>query len=104
MRSPLSRLPLDIGVVVALAWLMSAAVVTLIYGPILGLRGWIWLGVHHVLCGVGCTHELTRGWKRRRVRLNAARSALDPEDGSESPPLQTPTAPGDPRADSAETR
>ena len=70
-----ARLPVALRVVVALAWLLIAVAVTILYGPVLGLRGWIWLGVHHVLCGVGCTHELVRGWRRRRARLSAARSA-----------------------------
>lgn len=57
----------DVGFVVALAWLTSAGVVTVIWGGGLGLRGWIWLGLHHVLCVAGCSHELRRAWARRQA-------------------------------------
>ena len=60
----------DGGVIVALAWLFVAVGVTVVFGAKLGLRGWIWLGLHHVVCVVGVTHELWRGWKRRKRRLN----------------------------------
>jgi len=57
----------DVGVIIALVWLMVAAAVTVLYGPQLGLRGWLWLGFHHVLCLLGASHELWRVWRRRRL-------------------------------------
>ena len=65
------RRNLDVGVVAALAWILVAAGVTVLVGPHLGLRGWAWLGVHHLLCAVGSGHELRRGWKRARARRAA---------------------------------
>ncbi|GEM_PF-2414259 len=59
--------------IIALVWLMVAAAITALYGPRLGLRGWIWLGIHHVVCGVGTSHELLRAWRRRRAAVSAAR-------------------------------
>lgn len=59
----------DVGVIIAVAWLATALWVTLFLGPRLGLRGWLLLGIHHVICIPGCTHELWRGWKRRKKRL-----------------------------------
>lgn len=58
---------LDIGVIVAIAWLAAALGVSLVFGPRLGLRGWIWLGLHHVVCAIACAHELRRGWRRRKL-------------------------------------
>ncbi len=56
---------IDIGALAALVWLAIAVFVSLVFGPLLGLRGWAWLGVHHALCIVGCTHELIRASRRR---------------------------------------
>jgi hypothetical protein len=61
---------LDLGVIVALAWIFCAVAITVLFGATLGLRGWGWLLVHHLLCVVGCTHELLRGWKRRKLPLD----------------------------------
>lgn len=52
------RRPVNIGQVLALAWLFAAVGVTVVFGPQLGARGWLWLGAHHLLCLVGVTHEL----------------------------------------------
>lgn len=52
----------DIGRTVALAWIVVAVGVTVAIGPSLGLRGWLWLGLHHVLCAAGAGHEL---WRKR---------------------------------------
>lgn len=68
----------DLGVVVALAWILSAVGLTVVFGPLLGLRGWGWLLVHHLLCAVGATHELRRGWRRHRARKAASLVAADP--------------------------
>lgn len=54
---------MDLGVVVALTWLTLAIGATILFGPMLGLRGWLWMGLHHLLCAVGVSHEL---WRKRR--------------------------------------
>ena len=65
---------LDYGVGFAIGWLIFAVIVSIGLGPQLGLRGWAWLGVHHVICLIGCTHELRRGWRRRRSKLSMGAS------------------------------
>ena len=57
----------DLGTVIALSWAGVAIGVTLVFGPVLGLRGWAWLLVHHLLCVIGVSHELWRARKRRRA-------------------------------------
>ncbi len=42
---------------------------TVLIGGQIGLRGWFWLGLHHVLCVAGVSHELRRGWRRREQHL-----------------------------------
>lgn len=64
----------DFGALAALTWLAFAVLVTVVFGPLLGLRGWAWLGLHHLLCVVGCTHELRRAQQRKAAR---ARDALE---------------------------
>lgn len=44
--------------VLAAAWLLTAAGLTVLIGPSLGWRGWIWLGTHDLLCLVGAGWEL----------------------------------------------
>jgi len=61
----------DPGLVVALAWPLAAVGLTVAIGPSLGLRGWLWLGAHHLLCAVGCGHELWRAWAQRAPRAPA---------------------------------
>ena len=34
--------------------------------PKTGLRGIAWLVLHHILCVVGCAHEIRRAWYRRK--------------------------------------
>lgn len=60
---------LDLGVIVAFAWIFTAVGITALFGASLGLRGLGWLAAHHLLCIAGCTHELRRGWKRRSLPL-----------------------------------
>lgn len=62
------RRRVDVGFVVAVAWLSVAVVGTVLWGRALGIRGWLWVGLHHVLCVVGCTHELRRAWQRYQTR------------------------------------
>ncbi|MES2644917.1 MAG: hypothetical protein V4850_35855 [Myxococcota bacterium] len=52
----------DLGRAVAVTWIIVALGLTITIGPQLGLRGWMWLGAHHVLCAVGAGHEL---WRKR---------------------------------------
>lgn len=54
----------DAGTVIALAWAVVAVLVTLLFGPMLGARGWLWLGLHDLLCAAGVTHELIRARRR----------------------------------------
>lgn len=70
-----SRRP-DLGAVLALAWLSFALLFTMVFGSMLGLRGWAWLGVHHLLCVVGCGHELRRASRRRGRRMDEATDRL----------------------------
>ena len=51
--------------IVAMAWVGVAIGLTIFVGPKLGLRGWAWLGVHHLLCLAGASHELYRASQRR---------------------------------------
>ena len=60
---------LDLGVALAFGWLLFALIASVWWGPQFGLRGLVWMAIHHVLCLVGCTHELRRGWRRHQVRL-----------------------------------
>jgi hypothetical protein len=60
---------LDLGVIVAFAWIFTAIGGTALMAGELGLRGWGWLLAHHSLCLVGCSHELIRGWRRRGLPL-----------------------------------
>ena len=62
----------DFGALAALTWMAFAVLVTVVFGPLLGLRGWAWLGLHHLLCAVGCAHELRRASKRRAARAQDA--------------------------------
>lgn len=50
----------DIGRTVAYAWILASVGVTVLIGPSLGLRGWMWLGLNDVLCLLGAGHELWR--------------------------------------------
>ena len=59
---------LDLGVALAFGWLLFALIATVWWGPQLGLRGLAWMAIHHVLCLVGCSHELRRGWRRHLAR------------------------------------
>ncbi len=47
--------------VLAVAWLMASAVLTLLLAPRLGARGLMWLGMADLVCLVGCGLELNRG-------------------------------------------
>jgi hypothetical protein len=66
-------------VAIALTWIVVAIGLTLVLGPLMGLRGWMWLFVHHVLCAMGAGWELREDWRltREAARLPVA----DPEAG-----------------------
>lgn len=57
---------------VAVTWLLIVIGGTLVFGPYLGLRGWIWLGLHDLLCLVGVSWEARQAWKRYQIRLESA--------------------------------
>jgi len=59
----MGRPRIDFGSIAALTWLSFAVMVTVAFGPLLGL--------HHVLCVVGSTHEL------RCARELRAQQAID---------------------------
>ncbi len=67
---------IDIGAVVAMAWLFAAALATVLLAGQLGTRGWAWLGVHHTVCVIGAGHEL---WRSRRRRLRRALQQPEPQ-------------------------
>lgn len=67
------RTNLDLLTVLAFTWLFTAVAITAVFGPLLGLRGWFWLCMHHGLCLVGVGHEMRRGWHR-----HLRRRATDP--------------------------
>lgn len=67
------KTPLDFMAILAVAWIITSLLVTLLLWNHLGARGWIWLGIHHVLCLIGCSHEYFRYQKRQALR-NEARS------------------------------
>jgi hypothetical protein len=54
------------GVVLAISWALAAIALTLLLGGRLGLRGWIWLSLHHFFCVIGVSHELRSAWLRRK--------------------------------------
>ena len=58
----------DLGAVAAMSWIGVAIGLSVTIGPQLGLRGWFWLGLHHLLCLVGSSHELWRAHKRALAR------------------------------------
>ncbi len=53
-----------LGPCVALAWILIAVGMTVALGPMMGLRGWMWLFVHHLLCGIGAGWELKEDNRR----------------------------------------
>lgn len=44
----------------AVTWLVVAIGLSVVIGPELGLRGWMWLGAHNLLCALGAGHELMK--------------------------------------------
>jgi hypothetical protein len=56
---------LDPGRTVAITWIVVAIGLTVLIGPELGWRGWMWLGAHNALCAVGAGHEL---WRKRDTK------------------------------------
>ena len=56
------RRKMSVGRIIALTWLIVAIGLTALLGPELGWRGWLWLGLHDLLCVIGAGHEL---WRKR---------------------------------------
>lgn len=63
---------IDIGRTVAIAWIVVAVGLTILVGPSLGWRGWMWLGAHDILCAVGAGHELWRKRDRKGPKRDGA--------------------------------
>lgn len=82
---------LDGGVIVALVWAIVAVAMTVLIGPQLGLRGWVWMGLHHALCLAGVTHEMRRGYRRHKLRLEAREKAR--QAAAERADLASPETP-----------
>lgn len=55
----------DIQAVLAVTWVLSSILVTILLSQQLGLRGWLWLCSHHIVCVLACSHE----YKRYQIRL-----------------------------------
>jgi hypothetical protein len=70
----------------AITWLVVAIGLSMVIGPELGLRGWMWLGAHNLLCAVGAGHELL---KRRPATSTLPETGSPPAaaspDGAASP-------------------
>lgn len=64
---------LDIQAILAVSWLLVAIGISIVFGPYLGARGWLWLGIHHVLCIIGCGHE----YFRYQRRIQQAKTAMN---------------------------
>ena len=54
---------------VAVAWLISAAVLTVLLSPRLGYRGLFWLWVHNGFCLLGTGHEFWRYRKEKTATI-----------------------------------
>ena len=87
---------LDLSAITAVAWVCVAVGLTLAFGPQLGARGWVWLGLHHLLCLVGVTHEYRRYQQRQRLSAAAtpaAAPAAAPADPAPVPPASASVPP-----------
>ena len=62
---------IDIQAIIAVTWVISSFILTLLLFNTLGARGWVWLGIHHILCTIGCSHEYLRYQKRQVLRRKA---------------------------------
>jgi hypothetical protein len=61
---PVSRPRFRLGPTIALAWIFAAIGMTVMLAPLMGLRGWMWLAVHHLLCAIGAGWELKEDVRR----------------------------------------
>ena len=57
----------NIGEIIAVSWLIVAVVMTILVGPSLGARGLLWMAIHHLLCLIGCGHELAKSRRKKNV-------------------------------------
>ena len=60
----------DIQAVLAVTWVLSSILLTIALGDKLGVRGWLWLMVHHIVCLLSCAHELRRYRTRQKLKTN----------------------------------
>ena len=58
---------MDFQAILAVAWTLCAIGLTLALYDSLGARGWLWLGIHHFFCILGCTTEYFR-YQSRQLR------------------------------------
>lgn len=61
----------DFMAILAVTWILISITITILLWSHLGARGWIWLGIHHTVCIIGCSHEYFRYQKRQVVRKEA---------------------------------
>lgn len=59
----------DILAIIAVTWVLSSIMMTIILYDKLGARGWLWLSVHHSFCMIGVSHE----WKKHQKRVHDAK-------------------------------
>lgn len=64
---------IDLQAIIAVTWFLVAMTITFLLGPKIGGRGWLWLGIHHIFCVIGCGTEYVR-YQRRQERRNSTRS------------------------------
>ena len=88
------RPSIDLSATIAVAWIWVAVGLTVVFGPQLGLRGLLWLALHHILCIAGVTHEL-RQYQKRQRQLSASATgapspAADPDDDPAAAPALAP--------------
>ena len=54
--------------IIAVAWLITAIILTYIMYPQLGARGIIWMIIHHLLCIIGVSYEFRAHYLRTRLK------------------------------------
>ena len=62
------RTSIDLLAILAVSWALASIGITVLLFEDLGSRGWLWLGIHHIFCIIGCTHEYFR-YQKRQDRL-----------------------------------
>ena len=59
----------DILAIIAVTWALTSIVMTVLLLDKLGARGWLWLGIHHLFCLIGVSHE----WRKHQRRVQEAK-------------------------------